>query len=176
MKKDPKVVYHNKLVRDKVIDQLRAKGIKVAYRELRLDEEFQRFVEKLVEESKEVVKAVEAGDREHLLEEFGDVWEAWKELEKLCKPTAEQLIATQGRPGREVVPYELSDLAVRIGQVPPHLASHLVVEFLGYFFGAIGGQGFGIAEVHEACIDKRREKGGFDKRLFLISTEETPRG
>jgi predicted house-cleaning noncanonical NTP pyrophosphatase (MazG superfamily) len=175
MKKDHKV-YHNKLVRDKVIDQLRAKGIEVDWRVLSADEELPRFIEKLIEESKEVAKAAVAGNRAQLLEEFADVWDVARELERLTKPTPGQLNAAASRSPRGTNISDLPVIAQRIAQLPSALAQPLAAEFLAILSELVKAQGFSNEELAEAIAQKRMKRGGFDKCLFLISTEEAQSG
>lgn len=63
------MIYHyNKLVRDKIIENIKRKGHQCQYRELNEEEFLKELDKKLLEEAKEVIEA-------HSAEEIGDLLE-----------------------------------------------------------------------------------------------------
>ncbi len=60
------IFYYNKLVRDKVIENIKKKGHKCEYRKLNEDEYKKELDKKLLEEASEVIEA-------HSAEEIGDL-------------------------------------------------------------------------------------------------------
>lgn len=63
------MIYHyNKLVRDKIIENIKRKGHQCKYRELNEEEFLEELDKKLLEEAKEVIEA-------HNAEEIGDLLE-----------------------------------------------------------------------------------------------------
>jgi predicted house-cleaning noncanonical NTP pyrophosphatase (MazG superfamily) len=71
---------HNKLVRDKILEIIKAEGVNYKSRILD-DEEFKKeLLKKLVEEANEVFHT--NGDRKELLKELGDVWEVIESIIK----------------------------------------------------------------------------------------------
>lgn len=65
--------FYNKLVRDKVIDNIKGKGHKCEYRKLEKEEYHKELDKKLIEEANEVIES-------HTAEEIGDLMQVVKTM------------------------------------------------------------------------------------------------
>lgn len=70
-----------KLVRDKIVDEMKKQGKKPKYRVLNQKEYIKALKEKLKEESQELVEA----RPKHMIEELADVYEVFKTILKVHK-------------------------------------------------------------------------------------------
>ena len=76
--------YYNKLVRDKIIENIKIKGHICEYRKLNDEEYRQELDKKLLEEAKEVIEA-------HSVEELGDLMEVIETIMKEYKISFEEV-------------------------------------------------------------------------------------
>ncbi|HVV15006.1 MAG TPA: nucleoside triphosphate pyrophosphohydrolase [Candidatus Paceibacterota bacterium] len=161
--------YHNKLVRDGIIDKILRGGETADWRPLSADEFLPRLVEKLAEESEELEKAQEPKD---VLSECADVLEVWRELERRCVIYPDASVHTP-----ELYDADSSHLRRRIFVRATGIAgseraryAELLTGFYWALISLARAEGLSFAQIESARQEKRLRVGGFEKKILLIST------
>lgn len=86
-----------KLVRDKIVDQQLASGVRPKYRQLEQDEHRRALIDKLIEEAGEIQQAAP----DELVSEMADLQQVLDDLRTICGITAEQIAQAQARKGQQ---------------------------------------------------------------------------